>query len=379
MKKILFFASALAGLSFAASCQQEEFAPVEESNVVTFEVGIPEVATKAVVDDGTNINDLAYAVYRTAAETKEEAQEANDLQLFYQKNYAQVSFDNGSTTIPIELINDQNYLIVFWAQVNDAWVKGEFDPVNNGNITYPEDMSANDSGLAAFTNVAFLSADEIKGGAIKRGVKLERPFAQINIGTTLPKNVTETVELYKSSVTVTGAGASYNPITKEIVASTSTNPVEFELAEVPGGELSVNSTDYEYVAMNYIFANGSVGVAFNIETKKHGTVVTEAIPEVPVQTNYRTNIVGNLLTSEAEYSVTLDNTWGTPDLAADPIYLAAAIGGEVTLTEDLVLTSPLEVKAEMTINLNGKTIKGAMEKGFCKIDWWYNQEHCREW
>ena len=310
MKKILFFASALAGLFFAASCQQEEFAPVEESNVVTFEVGIPEVATKAVVDDGTNINDLAYAVYRTSATTQEDAQNANDLQLFYQKNYPQVAFDNGSTTIPIELINDQNYLIVFWAQVNDAWVKGEFDPVKNGNITYPEDMSANNSGLAAFTNVAFLSADEIKGGAIKRGVKLERPFAQINIGTTLPENVAETVELYKSSVTVTGAGASYNPITKEIVASN--DPVEFELAEVPGGKLPVNSTDYEYVAMNYIFANGSVGVAFNIETKKHGTVVTEAIPEVPVQTNYRTNIVGNLLTSEAEYSVTLDKTWGEP-------------------------------------------------------------------
>ena len=311
MKKILFFASALAGLFFAASCQQEEFAPVEESNVVTFEVGIPEVATKAVVDDGTNINDLAYAVYRTAATTKEKAQEANDLQLFYQKNYDQVAFDNGSTTIPIELINDQNYLIVFWAQVNDAWVKGEFDPVKNGNITYPEDMSANNSGLAAFTNVAFLSATEIKGGAIKRGVELQRPFAQINIGTTLPKNVTETVELYKSSVTVTGAGASYNPITKEIVASTA--PVEFELAEVPGGKLPVNSTNYEYVAMNYIFANGSVGVAFNIETKKHGTVVTEAIPEVPVQTNYRTNIVGNLLTSEAEYEVIMDADFENPD------------------------------------------------------------------
>ena len=312
MKKILFFVSALAGVLFAGSCQREELMPENAgANVVTFEVSVPEVATKAgVVDDGSNIDDLVYAVYRTSATTQEDAQKANDLQLFYQKNYAQVSFDNGSTTIPIELINDQNYLIVFWAQVNDAWVKGKFDPVNNGNITYPKDMSANNSGLAAFTNVAFLSATEIKGGAIKRGVELERPFAQINIGTTLPENVTETVELYKSSVTVTGAGASYNPITKEIVAGTA--PVEFKLAEVPGGKLPVNSTDYEYVAMNYIFAKGSVGVAFNIETKKHGTVVTEAIPEVPVQTNYRTNIVGNLLTSEAEYSVTLDNTWGEP-------------------------------------------------------------------
>ena len=196
MKKILFFVSALAGLFFAASCQQEEFAPVEESNVVTFEVGIPEVATKAALgDDVSNINDLVYAVYRTAKTTKEDAQNATDLQLIYQKNYDVNPFQGGKATIPIELINDQNYLIVFWAQNENKWVSGAFDPKNAG-IAYPTPMTSNNNDLAAFTNVAFLSHDDIKGGAIKRGVELKRPFAQINIGTTLPKNVKENVVLY---------------------------------------------------------------------------------------------------------------------------------------------------------------------------------------
>lgn len=303
MKKILFFTSALAGLLLAGSCQREEFAPVTEGNVVTFEVGVPEVATKAVVNDGSNINDLVYAVYRTSATNLEAAQSDTNLQLIYQKNYSSDPFQDGKAIVPIELINDQNYLIVFWAQVNDAWVAGDDFNLLDG-INYPTQMNANDNALAAFTNVSFLSAADTKGGAIKRDVELSRPFAQVNIGTTLPKNVAETVELSQSSVKVTGAGEAFNPIKQAVVAGT--REVEFVLADVPGGQISVNNVSYEYAAMNYIFANGNVSVAFSIVTKNHGTVTTEEIPAVPVQTNYRTNIVGNLLTSEAEYSVTLE-------------------------------------------------------------------------
>jgi hypothetical protein len=38
MKKLLFFAASLAGLLFAASCQQEMLEPVSVSNTVTFTV-----------------------------------------------------------------------------------------------------------------------------------------------------------------------------------------------------------------------------------------------------------------------------------------------------------------------------------------------------
>ena len=41
MKKVLFFVSALAGLFFAASCQQETLEPEQMSKTVTFTVDIP--------------------------------------------------------------------------------------------------------------------------------------------------------------------------------------------------------------------------------------------------------------------------------------------------------------------------------------------------
>ena len=66
MKKFLFFASALAGLFLAASCQQESLEPVG-GNTVTYTVQVPDaLATKALGDDVTNVNVVHYEVYRTA-------------------------------------------------------------------------------------------------------------------------------------------------------------------------------------------------------------------------------------------------------------------------------------------------------------------------
>ena len=393
MKKILLFVSALAGLFLVGSCQREEFAPAGEGNVVTFEVGIPEVATKAnaVVDNGTNINDLVYAVYRTSATTLEGAKADENVQLIYRKNYTANPFQGNTAVVPIELINDQNYLIVFWAQVDDAWV--EEDSFDLMRIEYPVEMNANDSGLAAFTNVSFISKEAIKGGAIKKDITLTRPFAQIRIATTLPQNVIEDVVLTRSSVTVTGAAEAFNVLKQEPITGTGEEPFAavFNLAEVPEGNIEVNNAEYKYAAMNYIFANGNVGVAFNIETEKHGTVTTESIPDVPVKRNYRTNIVGNLLTSEAKYNVTLDQDWG-PEGPVDNDYVVTVannaqdiqeaiesipeggsgeitLGGDIDLNDLSALIGTLSTKAAsapssliipsekaVILNLNGYTL-----------------------
>ena len=183
MKKLLFFISALAGLFFAASCEREEMAPASENAVVTYSVEVPEIATRAIGDDVSNINDLVYAVYCTAAESLEEAQQnEGGLQLLYQKNYKSNPFVDGKATISFELINDKNYLIVFWAQYQDKWVVDLTQP-----ITYPRELTANDENLAAFSGVDFLKSDNL---AVKRNLTLKRAVAQINIATTLAENFT---------------------------------------------------------------------------------------------------------------------------------------------------------------------------------------------
>ena len=310
MKKLLYCAAALATMFFSA-CQQENLEPAGKGSTVSFSVEVPGLAvTKAdVVDNGSNINDLVYAVYKVSddATTLDEAVAAWDnAMLVYQVNQTTTAFAGGKTTVDLELLNDQNYVVLFWAQVNDAWVAGnDFDLTE---ITYPANMTSSNSDLAAFSGRAFIAADDVEK-SVSREVTLTRPFAQINVGTTLPQAFT--VQFVDSKVTVCDAGESFSVASQ---SATGTTDVVFGEAALPTNYLKVegDATDYTYVAMNYVFANGVVEVEYDIETLAHGTV-NKTIPSVPVEKNFRTNIIGNLLTSNAHYEIKLDAEWGAPE------------------------------------------------------------------
>lgn len=305
MKKLIYSALALSGLLFAASCQQETLEPAQTGATVTFTVQVPEVATKGIGDDVSSINDLVYAVYRTTEETKEAAIAAMDQNyLVYQVNPDATTFVDGKTNVTLELVNDQNFLILFWAQNSDSWVKGtEFDLTK---VTYPDELSGNNKDYAAFSGVSFVKKVD---GSRAESVTLTRPFAQINIATIDPANFDVTVNT--TAVEVAGAGASFN-VAKQKAEGTKT--VKFSAAAKPSNDaFMVNANEYtHYVAMNYVFANGNVAVTYDITTQNHG-VVNNTVPEVPVAANYRTNIIGNLLTADADYTVVLDKEWGSPD------------------------------------------------------------------
>lgn len=383
MKRLSLLTTTLVSILLAASCQHENLEPTQTGSTVTFSVQVPDVATKAVTDDGSNIDDLVYAVYRTEADNLEGAVAAMSANtLVYKVNPDNTSFVDGKTNVTLELINDQKYIVLFWAQVNDTWVKGtDFDLTN---ITYPSEPKANQASYAAFSGVAFV---EKVDGSRAESVDLTRPFAQINIATTDPVNYDVVIET--SNVTVAGAGASFNVATQK---SAGTTDVVFSAGPKPdAGSLTVSTVAYDhYVAMNYVFANGNVDVTYEIKTEDHGTV-TNKVPEVPVEKNYRTNIIGNLLTSNVQYSVTLDNEWGTPDKEVKVVTVSSEdelidaienagtnpgestqidLGADIDLGSGSILLSTfaatkagesicaIHVPAgkEVILNLNGKTI-----------------------
>ena len=307
MKKLIYCALALAAGLFAASCQQEKLEPVQGGNTVTFTVEIPDVATKATIgDEASSINDLVYAVYRTTAPDLATTLTNWDeyTNLVYQKNPAtQVFTDNYSTTVSLELINNQNYVILFWAQNSDVWVGDNFDLTK---ITYPENLVVNRDPAdkyAAFSGVRFLGANEFAG---QKTVELKRPFAQINIAAKDPVNYDVVVS--SSSMTVGSAGDMFNVASQ---AAAATKNITYTWENIPATDgFTASGVTYEhYVAMGYVFAKDNVTVSYDINTADHGTV-RNTINNVPVAKNFRTNIVGGLLTSNVDYNVTLDKEWG---------------------------------------------------------------------
>ena len=332
MKKILYSAAAMALAFFAASCQQENLEPVVKANTVTYTVQVADaVATKALGDDVAAVNELVYEVYRTAAEETTAFTSADNL--LYHKT---ATITNGVATIELEFVNDQNFTVLFWAHTAGNTVY-DVDDLTNVTITSPD--VANNVNAQAFVGRDFVRdcVSDANGTVI-----LHRPVSQLNIATT-PESLVkfdDAIALEGSSVKVTGLATAYNIAT---LCATGATATEYEYTEtaVPTDVLTVNGTAYTYVAMNYVgFAQNegsNVTVSYVINTTE-GNIDNEIL-NVPVKPNYRTNIVGNLITSKTEYTITLDATWAGENILVNNVdefaaALANAQDGDVICLAD---------------------------------------------
>ena len=311
MKKLIYCVATLVATLFAASCAQEDLQPVG-GNTVSFKVEIPEVATKAeaVGNDAKMIDDLVYAVYRTTAGSVAEALENWNVKttfLYAINSPAELKrFKDGTDIISLELLNDQNHIVLLWAQHNDTWVREQGGNIKLTEITYPSSLEVSADvadKYAAFSAVKFIAANDKSN---VEPIKLTRPFAQINLATVDPREYN--VVINSTTLTVNAAGDKFNVAAQR---PTDIKDVTYSWAgKVYEDGLTVNSQSYDhYLAMGYVFAAGNVSVDYVIETNKHG-IIDNTVTNVPVEKNYRTNIIGNLLTSDVKYNVTLDKNWG---------------------------------------------------------------------
>lgn len=306
MKKILLFASALAGLFLAGSCQRESLEPVQQGNTVTYTVTVPDaLATKGIGDNVANVNTLHYEVYRTAVAETVTFTDAD--RLLYHKT---ATVTNGTARIELELVNDQNFTVLFWAQVGET--NEAYDVTDLTNVTLKSPIKANQVDYAAFSGVDFIEGTD---ALTDKTIELTRPVAQINLGTTEASLTAfdTRVGLDGSSMTVSGLSNTFN-VAKQIPGAALTSTTVYDEKAVPAEPLKVNTTNYVYVGMNYVGFAPEVGtpviVSYDINTTEGH--IQNTIENVPVKPNYRTNIIGNLITSKTAYTVELDNTWGEP-------------------------------------------------------------------
>ena len=293
-KKLLKSFAAAAMSVLAIACAKEQVGPVEGAMVeATFSVDVPGViGTKA--GEGTKATKLYYQVF--------DAEGAPVTGLPMQEKVI-----NGSTTVNFQLIKDQTYNFVFWAQTAEA---GYYTVTDLRTITANyEGKNSNDENFDAFFAVE--KAITING-PITKTVTLKRPFAQINVATTGVLKAGETTVNVDftgatSAVTVKDVPTVFSPLADEL--SSPVNALQFASAAIPEGNFAVTgSTEtYKYLAVNYVFAPVD-GTVYDVEAalKVAGKDVTVKVPSVPAKRNYRTNIYGNLLTTTADFNVEID-------------------------------------------------------------------------
>ena len=313
MKKILLFASALAGL-FLAGCQRENLEPVQAGQQVTFTIEAPAAMQTKAIADGQNVDQLVYEVWLTPT--------LGDLENGAQKLYQAVAqmVSDGTTNkaeLTLDLVNDQKFTVLFWAQVAHTYNTKELTAVGykEGQL---DALKANDENLAAFYGVAYVDdCRNVKkdGSSASPEVILKRPFAQLNL-CTLNTSTAYKVDMLESEVIVENVPTVFN-VVNGVENVNSYAKVTFDMAAVPSDpdNITVNNKTYQYAGMNYMFAGHNITLEYKIKTALNGqseATVHNIISDVPLKENYRTNIVGNLLTSKTDFEIIVDAAFNEP-------------------------------------------------------------------
>ena len=302
----------------AGSCQREiEY--LEGDTNVTFEVSTGDIATRAIAD-ASNITVLHWELYGSDIRTaKAPYGEGTVTETDGDKNF----------TVNLRLVADQDYNIVFWAETEHGVTHYETSDLRNVKIKTYADENANDESRAAFFAVHSFQTEN--GVNVNEQVTLYRPFAQINLGTTTYETSLNMVNGGKVAVnstemTVTSIANVFNTLDGVGVAENFDGVVTFKAAATPNGEadktqklLSVNKEGYYWIGMNYLIVEGDsdaidVDVVLNTNMGK----VEHSIDNVPVKENYRTNILGDFLTTGATFNIVVDERFMEPDYVADP-------------------------------------------------------------
>ena len=323
MKKLFYFVAVCTLLLSAGSCQKEIGGGIDDRGAkVNFTLQVSDVQTKAIAD-ASNIDILHWEVYGDDVDTASEP---------LAEGFETDPDGDGAFSLDLSLILDQTYNFIFWAQVDREEGKEHYDvsDLRKVGIKSYDDEMANDESRAAF----FAHKEIYVTGSIDETITLYRPFSQLNIGTEhydVPSmNLMGQLKVNHSEVTVTGIADTFNTLTGK---GEGKQMVHFQKNVTPNGSkdatekiLEVNEHTYHWLGMNYFIVNGdndNVKVDMTFHTT-HGNV-DMSIENVPIRENYRTNIIGDLLTTEAVFNIIVDERFQTPDIVvgdevgSDPI------------------------------------------------------------
>lgn len=291
MKKQILWACTVVVALLMGACNEDDMFGSRNGNSVTFNVGVPELASTRAIGDGFTANTLYWGVYDHDAKLLADISNTTSGKSF-----------QGSGTVSLTLAKDKKYSIIFWAaNADNSMCTVDW----NGRKMTVNPTKANQEAYDAFC--AYEEIDVT--GYMNRDVKLKRPFAQINIGTAdSAKAAASGLFVQNTKVEIAGLHTTYDFVTGKSDGETTFGYNYPDPAVAFGGEkFPVEDSIYDYLSMNYALISADkklVDVTFTYiddDSQEH----TRTYASVPVQRNWRTNIYGNILTSEADFKVTI--------------------------------------------------------------------------
>ena len=304
MKKILIPAISLAAVLLTGACSIDERTSGGNGDeaMLTLNMGLDGAVQTRAIGDGSGADRLIYAVFDKTGAPIEGMKVSKD-----------VTFP---TTETITLAKGQTYRIAFWAQDSDC---DAYTVSDDMVVTIKYDgADANDENRDAF----FKTVEVTVTGDAELDVELTRPFAQLNVGiyeSDWTAGEKAGIVISTSRAVVKQAASTLNLLNGKVE-----NPVDvtFDFAPIPTDALSVDldgdgtTENYKYLSMNYILPyDGTTGDAsttlsdleFTFSPLKGNEItLTQGLDAVPVQRNWRTNIIGQILSGDLSLNISID-------------------------------------------------------------------------
>ena len=316
-KKLFLGMFAAAGMLFATSCSNDELDAVQSGNEaqVTFSLGLEGgIATRAI-SDGKTANKLVYAVFDSEGNPLSVFDVDNDGTYEHQKTETISDIVTTPHEVTITLAKGQTYQVAFWAQ-NESCTAYKTSDLRNIEVLYGG--LNNDETRDAFFKTETIT---VKGNE-ERKIELRRPFAQINVGVTEADwnaAVASGVTISESKVVIKNAAKYIDLLTGEVngeveveygFSAIPTDPAILEVDVDRDGAIQ-DDEKYKYLSMSYILTSAerttleSDGLQFTFKSSGNDIVFDEGLHQVPVQRNWRTNILGKLLTGDITFEVVI--------------------------------------------------------------------------
>lgn len=393
-KKLFFGMFAAASMLLATSCSNDELNEVQSGNEakVTFSLGLENGIGSRTISDGTGAKKLICAIYDANDNVLNQVV-INDKKVnettgqFVNENAFQNELKDN---VSITLAKGQSYTMVFWAQNGacDAYDTNDLTAIKvdytNGAETDPKGDINNDE-----TRDAFYAAVPFEVNGDKEiNVTLKRPFAQINVGVyqeDWDDAVASGITIKNSSVVIKNVADEINLLTGAVKASEAMKDgITYTLNTIPDETLYVETDAtkdgkeaYVWLSMSYILVNDGSESAPSVDGAQKSTLnglqytfapeagkgqtinFAQGLAGAPVQRNWRTNILGKILTGDVQFNITIDPAYDGdyiyPENEGDiaELKFVATFGGTANMDADVDLTGEaFEVKADAIFNMN---------------------------
>lgn len=306
-------------MTTACTSEDELIANGDELNV-TFTAVLDQYIDSRAISDGSMVDKLIFIAYD---------ENGNEIAGLRQEN---VPVSGGHATVNTRVVKGHRYTFAFWAQNSNCTAYSFGADYKSLNVDY--NGHANDELRDAFYAVNTDFAVDPVTEPFERNVTLHRPFAQLNFGTT-----TEDLETANAYAPATGSRIIITDgvfSTLNLLNGVASNPVRVELTAgaFPSEKLTVEGEQYEYLSMNYLLVNNDrsdiTGITMTTIMNREGKDASYPLEleTLPVQRNFRTNIVGRLITKAVDFKLVIDGSFD-----GDYIYYGDEINWNKNVTE----------------------------------------------